>query len=72
MVTNVQLPKWSDLKFDGKDGLDAIWDHDFCGNMEAFLNGYVDPPVRSIADIVRYNTANHELELPAGTVSTLQ
>ena len=67
-MRNVELPKWSDLEFEGRDGLDAIWDHDFCSNMEEFLRGYIDPPIKSVADIVKYNSAHQELELPSGEV----
>lgn len=40
--------------------------------MEEFLKGYVEPPIKSVADIVRYNSAHQEAELPAGKVTILE
>ena len=65
----MQLPQWSELDFEGKQGLDAIWDHDFCSNMEEFLDGYIDPPVKSVADIVKFNSEHAAQELPKGDES---
>ena len=72
VVRNVQLPRWSEIEFEGKEGLDTIWDHDFCKNMEEFLKGYIEPPVSSVADLVQYNSAHQDVELPAGNVGNLE
>ena len=68
----MQLPKWSELDIEGKEGIEAIWDHDFCHNIEDFLKGYIEPPVSSVADIVQYNSAHKDLELPAGNMDILE
>jgi hypothetical protein len=48
---DVKLPIYSDLAIDDRDALEGVWDHDFPGNIVQLLSDYIDPPVKSLADI---------------------
>jgi hypothetical protein len=66
VTKDVYLPPLSTLNFDGQDGLAMIMETDFPDAMEKFLSGYVDSSIKSVQDIVDFNDAHADLELPAG------
>lgn len=64
VVRDVKLIPYSALEINGRDALEEVWDHDFQQNIARFLEGYVDPPIKSVNDLVEYNRKHHEKELP--------
>lgn len=66
VVNNVDVPTYAALNVDGEDALEQVWDHDFSWTTEEFLRGYIDPPVKTLEDIVEFNNENSSIELPPG------
>lgn len=66
MVGNVPLIPYDVLQFEGSDGLDQIWNHDFARHFPSFVAGYLDPPIKTVEDLVKFNSDNAEKALPGG------
>ncbi|KAJ5609522.1 hypothetical protein N7528_010089 [Penicillium herquei] len=64
VVQDISLISYDELQFEGLDGLDQIWNHDFAHCFTSFVQGYVDPPVRSVEDMIAFNIRNAEKALP--------
>lgn len=63
------MPQYRMLKINGKPGgIEQVWDHDFAPALEELLKGYEDAPVKNVADLVQWNLANADRELPEGAV----
>lgn len=64
VVRDAFLFQYSALEINGKPGIDQVWDHDFAGCLEEFLAGYENAPIKTLADLVRYNEEHADTELP--------
>lgn len=66
-MENVFLPQLDSLTWDGQDALEVAWSHDFGPEADAFLSTYIDAEVKSLKDVVQFNKAHSDLELPPRT-----
>jgi len=64
VVRNVTLPTVFDFEFKGREGLESIWNYEFKSAVEKFFQGYVDPPVKSLEDLIQFNIDHKDIELP--------
>jgi len=46
-----------------------IWDYDLKANMAGFLAWYEDPPIKSLEDLIKFNSEHADVELPEGKSS---
>lgn len=66
------VPQYRTPKITGKlGGIEQVWDHDFAPALEEFLKGFEDAPVKNVADLVQWNLANADRELPEGAAVIL-
>ncbi|KAK1832513.1 amidase signature domain-containing protein [Podospora conica] len=61
---NVPLTSMDELVLDGKDALDQLWNHDYEREMNKFLALYKETPVRTLAELVKYNREHASEALP--------
>lgn len=66
VVRDVWVPKVYDFDFAGRNGLEGIWDFEFKDALQVFLEGYSNPEVKTLDDLVRFNNEHKGIELPSG------
>ncbi|KAJ5709046.1 hypothetical protein N7493_010380, partial [Penicillium malachiteum] len=64
VVQDISLISYDELQFEGSDRLDQIWNHNFAHLFASFVQGYVDPPVNSVEDLINFNIRNAKKALP--------
>jgi len=50
---------------DGEDALEQLWNHDFEPGWNKYLAGYQHPPVRTLAELVKFNKDHADMALPS-------
>ncbi|KAH6622595.1 amidase signature domain-containing protein [Chaetomium tenue] len=60
----VPLTSMDELVLDGEDALEQLWNHDFEPAWNHFLAGYKETPVRTLAELVKFNSDHADIALP--------
>ncbi|KAK5062767.1 hypothetical protein LTR84_004842 [Exophiala bonariae] len=68
VVRDVNVAKTFDLEFEGKCGLEAIWDYEFPGALAKFFDFYQDSSIKTLQDLIQFNNDHPDLELPKGKI----
>ncbi|KAH6848069.1 amidase signature domain-containing protein [Chaetomium sp. MPI-CAGE-AT-0009] len=60
----VPLTSMDELVLDGEDALEQLWNHDFEPAWDRFLARYKETPVRTLAELVKFNREHADIALP--------
>ena len=66
VVRNVTVARTFDIEYEGKCGLETIWNYEFPGALAKFFEFYQGSSIKTLEDLVQFNTDHQDLELPKG------
>lgn len=66
MTKNVVLPQVDEITWAGEDALETVWNSYLGGEMNSFLSEYTESSVRTVEQLVQWNSDHKDLELPPG------
>ncbi|UKZ74712.1 hypothetical protein TrVFT333_002382 [Trichoderma virens FT-333] len=64
VTENVVLPQVDEIAWEGEDALETVWNSYLGGEINSFLNEYTTSSVRTVEQLIQWNSDHKDLELP--------
>ncbi|KAL6693351.1 amidase signature domain-containing protein [Trichoderma pleuroticola] len=64
VTENVVLPQVDEMAWEGEDALETVWNSYLGGEINSFLNEYTESSVRTVEQLIQWNSDHKDLELP--------
>ena len=65
------LPQVDEISWEGEDALETVWNSYLGGEINSFLGEYTESPVRTVEQLIQWNSDHKDLELPPGKARPL-
>ncbi|QYT03683.1 Amidase domain-containing protein [Trichoderma simmonsii] len=66
VTENVVLPQVDEIAWEGEDALETVWNSYLGSEINSFLNEYTESSVRTVEQLIQWNSDHKDLELPPG------
>ncbi|KAL6824616.1 amidase signature enzyme [Trichoderma sp. SZMC 28015] len=64
VTENVVLPQVDEIVWEGEDALETVWNSYLGGEINSFLKEYTESSVRTVEQLIQWNSDHKDLELP--------